>query len=68
VTDEPHGHFGPDCPRCRAMADQAQAQGDLAAALQKMLDDGVFERLGREMAYRREEAFWRAFMAEEPAP
>lgn len=68
MTADPHDHFGPDCPQCRAAHEQAQALGSLAGALQKMTQDGVFERLGREAARWREEAFWRTFMAEEPFP
>jgi hypothetical protein len=57
-----HDHFGPNCPQCRGMAEAAKALGGFAEAWQKMLDDGVFERWGRDMAMAREKAFWDAFL------
>lgn len=59
-TIDEHEHFGPDCPQCKSMADQSRVLGGIGEAWQKMLDDGVFFRLGQEMARRREEAVFKA--------
>lgn len=59
MADE-HDHFGPECPQCRALADQANILGGFAESMQQMIDNGTFERLGREMAMRREQAIMEA--------
>jgi hypothetical protein len=46
------------------MTHAATVLGGFAESMEKMLQDGVFFRMGRKMAEQREEAFWRAFMAE----
>lgn len=62
MITHPDDHCGIDCPQCQALNDQARVLGGIAEAMQKMLDGGVFERLGAEMARRREEAFLREFL------
>ncbi len=57
-----HEHFGPECPECQAATQTCQVLGGIAEAMQKMLDDGTFERLGAEMAYRREQAILDALL------
>jgi|HubBroStandDraft_5_1064220.scaffolds.fasta_scaffold167116_3 hypothetical protein len=57
-------HSGPDCPQCQAASLACQVMGGYAEAMQKMLDDGVFERMGEEMARRKEEAFLRAILSQ----
>jgi hypothetical protein len=52
--ETPEGHDQSTCPQCLAMVAQCKAMGGIAGAMQKMLDDGVFERMGRELAERRE--------------
>jgi hypothetical protein len=51
-----HDHFGPDCPQCRAASEACRIVGGFAEALEAALNDGTFERLGREAAMRRERA------------
>lgn len=55
---------GPDCPVCQKWmaTEQARIMGGFAEALQKMLDDGYFYRLGRDMAMERNRRFWEVFM------
>lgn len=50
-------HFGPDCPECRAASEACRVMGGFAESLEKMLADGTIERLGYEMAQRREQAY-----------
>jgi hypothetical protein len=52
--ETPEGHDQSACPQCLAMVAQCQILGGIAAAIEKALDDGTFERLGREAAERRE--------------
>ncbi len=63
MSDDGHDHFGPDCPQCRALAEQGKALGGLADAIERMLADGTFERMGAEAARRQNEEFWRRFLA-----
>ncbi len=57
-----HEHFGPDCPTCQAFSEQAKILGGFAEATQQLIDNGTFERMGREMAERREKAILDAFL------
>lgn len=56
-------HDALSCPQCQAATQACAIIGPVAEAMQRMIDDGTFERMGREMAMRQEEAFWRAFLA-----
>jgi hypothetical protein len=62
LETEDDEHFGPDCPECRAMSQLCHSVGGMARAMQKLIDDGTFFRLGQEIAMRRERAFLKAFM------
>ncbi len=62
MSDVPHDHCGIDCPQCQAASEACKILGGFAEALEKMIEGGVFERLGAEMARRREEAIWKAWM------
>jgi hypothetical protein len=62
MTTDDYEHFGPDCPQCQAIAAQVKAMGSIAEWLESRIADGTFERLGAEMAMRREKAFMEAFL------
>jgi hypothetical protein len=62
-TEHTDDHFGPDCPQCRAMADQAKSLGDFAEAMEKVMIPAA-RRLGREMARRRNEVVLKAIMGD----
>lgn len=65
MSQQHEDRCGVDCPQCQAFSEQARVLGGLGEAMQKMLDDGTFERLGADMARRQEEAFLRAFVGED---
>jgi hypothetical protein len=54
--ETPEDHDQSTCPQCLAMVAQCNMMGGIAEAMQKMLEDGTFARMGREMAERRERA------------
>src|SRR5688572_5810286 len=46
-------HDALSCPQCQGMAHACTILGGFGEAMQKMLDDGFFYRLGRDMAMKR---------------
>ncbi len=63
---DPDDHDAATCPQCRAMFQQTLALGGMAEAMQRLIDNGTLERLGREAAERDERAFMDAFFGGEP--
>lgn len=55
-------HDGLNCPQCQAATQAVQILGGFGEAMQKILDNGVLERMGREAGMRREQAFMDAFL------
>lgn len=59
---EPEDHDALTCPQCQAMNELSKILGGFAEATQRLIDDGTFERWGREMAERRERAVIEAIL------
>lgn len=57
-----HDHHGPDCPQCQAIIAQVKVLSGIAEWMEARIKDDFFERLGEEMAMRREQAFWDDFL------
>jgi hypothetical protein len=55
-------HDALNCPQCRGAMEACTILGGFAEAMEKMIENGTFERMGREAARRREQAFWEAFL------
>jgi hypothetical protein len=57
-------HDALSCPQCQAASEACRVLGGFAEAMQRMLDDGTFERMGQELAMRRERAILEAVFGE----
>ena len=65
MTDHPYddpGHDALNCVQCQAYNEAGKVIGGIVEVMQRMTDDGTFERMGREMAERREAAVLKAFL------
>ncbi len=65
MTDD---HDALSCPQCQAATNACRVLGGFAEAMEKMIADGYFERMGREAAMRRERAALEAFLGSKLAP
>jgi len=55
-------HDGLNCQQCQAASQACAVFGGFAESMEKMLADGVFYRMGRQMAEERERRFLEAYL------
>ena len=61
-TIDPDEHDALNCPQCQAFSETAKIVGGMAETMDRMIHDGTFERMGREMALRQNEAVMKAIL------